>query len=86
VVAGDDVDGDWIEYVEQSHALVALQGRSQLLDAHQGNRIRSTSVRLLGDSAAWRGQVCASADSGDSWQARAQHFPAVLSIEVQALP
>lgn len=32
------------------------------------------------------GQVYASADSGDSWQAIAKHFPAVLSVEVQTLP
>ncbi|MCU1693673.1 MAG: glycosyl hydrolase repeat-containing protein [Frankiales bacterium] len=32
------------------------------------------------------GQVYASADSGDSWDAIAQHLPAVLSVEVQTLP
>jgi hypothetical protein len=32
------------------------------------------------------GQVYASADSGDNWQAIVQNFPAVLSIEVQTLP
>jgi photosystem II stability/assembly factor-like uncharacterized protein len=32
------------------------------------------------------GQVYASSDSGDSWQAIAKHFPAVLSVEVQTLP
>jgi hypothetical protein len=31
------------------------------------------------------GQVYASADSGDSWQAIAEHLPAVLSVEVQTL-
>ena len=31
------------------------------------------------------GQVYASADSGDNWQAIVQHLPAVLSIEVQTL-
>jgi BNR/Asp-box repeat len=32
------------------------------------------------------GQVYASNDSGDSWQAIASHLPAVLSVEVQTLP
>jgi hypothetical protein len=32
------------------------------------------------------GQIYASADSGDSWQAIAKNFPAVLSVEVQTLP
>jgi hypothetical protein len=32
------------------------------------------------------GQVYASADSGDSWQAIVQNLPAVLSVEVQTLP
>jgi len=32
------------------------------------------------------GQVYASADGGDSWQAIAKNFPAVLSVEVQTLP
>jgi hypothetical protein len=32
------------------------------------------------------GQVYASADNGDSWQAVARNFPAVLSVEVQTLP
>lgn len=32
------------------------------------------------------GQVYASADSGDSWQAIARDLPAVLSVEVQTLP
>jgi hypothetical protein len=32
------------------------------------------------------GQVYGSADSGDSWTAIAQNLPAVLSVEVQALP
>ena len=31
------------------------------------------------------GQVYASADGGDSWQAIARDFPAVLSVEVQTL-
>ncbi|MCL6481996.1 MAG: glycoside hydrolase [Firmicutes bacterium] len=32
------------------------------------------------------GQVYASADAGDHWQAIAEHLPAVLSVEVQTLP
>jgi photosystem II stability/assembly factor-like uncharacterized protein len=32
------------------------------------------------------GQVYASADSGDNWQAIVQNLPAVLSVEVQTLP
>ncbi|HUE97205.1 MAG TPA: sialidase family protein [Longimicrobiaceae bacterium] len=32
------------------------------------------------------GQVYASADSGDRWQAIAEHLPAVLSVEVQSIP
>jgi hypothetical protein len=32
------------------------------------------------------GQVYASPDSGDSWQAIAEHLPPVLSVEVQTLP
>ncbi|MCL6566373.1 MAG: exo-alpha-sialidase [Acidobacteriia bacterium] len=32
------------------------------------------------------GQVYASADAGSSWQAIAEHLPAVLSVEVQTLP
>lgn len=32
------------------------------------------------------GQVYASSDNGDSWQAIASHFPSVLSVEVQTLP
>ncbi len=32
------------------------------------------------------GQVYASTDSGDSWQAIASHLPAVVSVEVQTLP
>jgi photosystem II stability/assembly factor-like uncharacterized protein len=32
------------------------------------------------------GQVYASADSGDSWNAIVRDFPAVLSVEVQTLP
>jgi len=32
------------------------------------------------------GDLYASADGGDSWQAIASHFPAVLSVEVQTLP
>ena len=32
------------------------------------------------------GQVYASADSGDNWQAIVQDLPAVLSVEVQTLP
>jgi photosystem II stability/assembly factor-like uncharacterized protein len=32
------------------------------------------------------GQVYASNDSGDSWQAIAEHLPAVLSVEVQVIP
>jgi photosystem II stability/assembly factor-like uncharacterized protein len=32
------------------------------------------------------GQVYASADSGDSWQAIAEHLPGVLSVEVQTIP
>src|SRR5919202_901082 len=32
------------------------------------------------------GQVYASADSGNSWTAIAEHLPAVLSVEVQTLP
>ena len=32
------------------------------------------------------GQVYASNDSGDTWQAIAEHLPAVLSVEVQTLP
>jgi hypothetical protein len=32
------------------------------------------------------GQVYASADEGDSWQAIAEHLPPVLSVEVQTLP
>ena len=32
------------------------------------------------------GQVYASADAGDSWQAITRHLPAVLSVEVQTLP
>ena len=32
------------------------------------------------------GQVYASADGGDSWQAIAEHLPAVLSVEAQTLP
>ncbi|MGE0355000.1 MAG: WD40/YVTN/BNR-like repeat-containing protein, partial [Gemmatimonadales bacterium] len=31
------------------------------------------------------GQVYASADSGDSWKAIAEHLPSVLSVEVQTL-
>jgi hypothetical protein len=31
------------------------------------------------------GQVYASADSGDSWMAIAEHLPAVCSVEVQTL-
>ncbi len=32
------------------------------------------------------GQVYTSADAGDTWQAIAEHLPAVLSVEVQTLP
>jgi len=32
------------------------------------------------------GQVYASPDAGDTWTAIAEHFPAVLSVEVQTLP
>jgi hypothetical protein len=32
------------------------------------------------------GQVWASSDEGDTWQAVAEHLPAVLSVEVQTLP
>ena len=32
------------------------------------------------------GQVYASADAGDSWNAIAEHLPPVLSVEVQTLP
>ena len=32
------------------------------------------------------GQVYASADAGDNWTSIAQHFPGVLSVEVQTLP
>ena len=32
------------------------------------------------------GQVYASADAGDNWQAIAEHLPPVLSVEVQTLP
>ncbi len=32
------------------------------------------------------GQVYASADAGDNWQAIAEHLPSVLSVEVQTLP
>jgi photosystem II stability/assembly factor-like uncharacterized protein len=32
------------------------------------------------------GQVYASADAGDSWQAIAEHLPAVLAVEVQTIP
>jgi hypothetical protein len=32
------------------------------------------------------GQVYASSDNGDSWQAIVRDLPAVLSVEVQTLP